>query len=226
MRSTQIMKVTPIQICHLVKPILSFSLAVLIACAAQGATSVTIVWANAASIGAELQSVDGVPLTCGTAALGDGAVLQLGYYTGATQSSPFSGNWIPLTGPGSLHAITSTIGDSNSYLAGNFGIISDFKSTYQGMPPLGTPLAIRFYDSTSLTTANYFNTVSNTDSTWNWITSSPNATMALSIQRSSPTQIWQGGADSAFRTTIATPEPSSALLAACGALLAFRRYRF
>lgn len=34
-------------------------------------------------------------------------------------------------------------------------------------PSVGTPLAIRFYDATSLAAANYFNCVSNTDGTWN-----------------------------------------------------------
>ncbi len=207
------------------KAILISAFALLLTCATKGATSVSVHWYTDGSFGNVLANIAGVPLTRGTAAFGDGAVLQLGYYTGATQSSPFSGNWMPLTGPGSLHAIVSTIGDSSSYSAGDFGIISDFKSTYDNVPPLGTPLAIRFYDSTSLATADYFNAVSNTDGTWNWITSDPNATMTLAIQRTSATQIWQDGAASAFRTTIAVPELSVALLAASGALLAFRRRR-
>ena len=130
---------------------------------------------------------------------------------------------MPLTGPGT--SISTTIGDNPSLMPGRFNITTGFKSEYPNVPPIGTPLAIRFYDSTSLATANYFNTVSNTAGTWNWITSDPTAAMSLAIVLSSPTQVWQDGADSAFRTTIPVPEPSVLWLMAGSAWLVFRRRR-
>jgi len=49
------------------------------------------------------------PLTAGNlSANGDGAVLQLGYYSSATVSNNFLGTWIPLTGEGSLNTGGST----------------------------------------------------------------------------------------------------------------------
>ena len=207
------------------KAILISAFALLLTCATKGATSVSVHWYTDGSFGNVLANIAGVPLTRGTAAFGDGAVLQLGYYTGATQSSPFSGNWMPLTGPGSLHSITSTIGDSIGFSDGKFAIITGFKSDEADVPPPGRTLAIRFYDATSLATANYFNAVTNTDGTWNWITGDPEPTLNLAILLSSPTQVWQGGADSAFRTTIPVPEPSVLWLVAGSAWLAFWRRR-
>ena len=205
------------------KPFLVLTFTLLFSPVGKGATSVSIDWFNEAPVGTKLRDIFGIPLTSGTEASGDGAVLQLGYYASATQSSPFSGVWIPLTGPGTY--FVTTIGDTFRPVDGKFGISTAFKSDYANVPPPGTPLSIRFYDTTSLATANYFNAVSNTDGSWNWITSDPEAKMSLAIKEISATQVWQDGAASAFRTTIAVPEPSVALLAVSSALLAFRRRR-
>jgi hypothetical protein len=201
------------------------ALTLLLTIVAKGATYVTVNWSNNVTNGIKLCDIAGTPLTAGTSAGRDGAVLQLGYYTGATQSSPFSGNWIPLTGPGSSPLFSTTIGDTLLDIDGRFSISTSFKSDYPNVPPPGTPLAIRFYDGTSLATANYFNSVSDTDGTWNWITSDPEATMILRIKVSSATQVWEGGSGSAFRTTIPVPEPSGLWLAAGSAWLVFRRRR-
>lgn len=203
-------------------------LSVLLAFAASGgpavkAATVAVVWYNNIPNGVRFQDRSGNYLTAGTSLGGDGAILQLGYYAGATQADPFAGTWVPLTGPGTGQR--STIGDSGGWLDGTFNLVHHFKQSTPDVPAIGTPLAIRFYDATSLATANYFNCVSNTNGTWNWDLGDPEPTVTLSFKVSSPTQVWQGGTDSAFRTTIAIPEPSAALLAACGTLLALRRRR-
>lgn len=60
-----------------------------------------------------LKNLNGTSLTAGTPSNGDGAILQLGYYTASTTSDPFSGDWVPMTGPGT--PFPTTIGDSGNY---------------------------------------------------------------------------------------------------------------
>jgi hypothetical protein len=186
-------------------------------------TSVNIVWGNSTTTGTEFKDRNGNLLTAGTTQAGDGAVLELGYYTEATLVNPFSGTWVPLTGPGTGQ--TSTIGDLFSQPNGIFTFGHHFQSDSPNVPTIGTPLAIRFYDSTSLATANYFNCVSNTGGYWNWTLGTPEPTVTVSFKTPPEALVWQDGSASAFRTTIAVPELSAALLAASGALLAFRRRR-
>jgi len=191
--------------------------------AIKAATTVNIAWYNDNTTGTEFKDHSGILLTAGTSLMGDGAVLQLGYYTGATLADPFVGTWVALTGPGT--GLTSTIGDFYPYQNGIFSFGNKFQSDSPNVPAIGTPLAIRFYDTTSLATANYFNCVSKTNGSWNWTLGTPEPTVTLDFKATPQALVWQDGADSAFRTTIAIPEPSAALLAACGALLAFRRRR-
>ena len=132
---------------------------------------------------------------------------------------------MPITGPDTSYR--STIGDSSGHSDGRFYLSYQFKDDYSFIPVAGTPLAIRFYDSTSLATANYFNCVSNTNGTWNWAGGTPEPTITLTFSTTSATQVWQGGAASAFRTTLAVPEPSGVLLAmiGLGPLAGMRRRR-
>jgi hypothetical protein len=181
---------------------------------------VNIVSYNDNTTGTEFRDRSGNLLTAGTSQAGDGAVVQIGYYTGATLANPFNGIWIPLTGAGT--GLNSTIGDY-IFRDGIFTFGHHFQSDSPNVPAIGTPLAIRFYDSTSLATANYFNCISRTDGTWNWTLGNPEPTVTLAFKASPQTLIWQDGASSAFRTTIAIPEPSAALLAVCSAFLVFRR---
>lgn len=92
------------------------------------------------------------------------------------------------------------------------------------LPPLGTPLVIRFYHSISLDNATYFNAVSNSTGSWNWIEPTDPISI-LTLTLSDPELVWQDGAASAFRTTIPIPEPATSVLAACALLLGIRRLR-
>ena len=56
-------------------------------------------------------------LTGGTAAEGDGAVVQLGYFNAATGALPFNGNWVPLTGQGGANSAFSTTSIGDHYFS-------------------------------------------------------------------------------------------------------------
>lgn len=166
---------------------------------------------------------------------GDGFVLQLGYFSGATTGNNFSGTFIPLTGAGSANTGSiagttinfnqTTIGDLKDAGAGDgtFAFPSiTFDTTdatrNQNLPSsTAIPLAIRFYNGSSLGSATLFNTVSN--DAWVWKTpadapNNPNITMSLNDANLEWQSIAQGGAaNTAFKTTIAVPEPTSAALA-------------
>lgn len=205
------------------KPIdMSVFSAVAVVCATGPAAATTVYLSNFNPIGAEFRDNNGTLLTAGTPAPGDGAVLQLGYYSAATTLNPFAGTWMRITGPGTGY--WSTIGDSR-VLDGTFSLTYHFKDTYSFVPPAGTPLAIRFYDATSLSAASHFNCVSNTDGTWNWAGGLPEPTINLTFSLTSTTQVWQGGAASAYRTTIPIPEPSACLIVMIGTLALSRRRR-
>ncbi len=173
--------------------------------------------------GVVLKNGGGVALSAGTSAGGDGAILQLGYYTTSTVSDPFSGNWVAMTGPGTSYQ--TTIGDF-SQPVGSFKLDIIFTAGSLGFtaPADGTPLALRFYDSTALATSTFFNAVSNTGGGFNWVTpTDPVSHVSLSL--TTPGIVWQDGSKSAFLATIPVPEPTSvALLAMAGVgLLAVRR---
>ncbi len=185
------------------------------------AASTQVNWRN--TTGTEVRDLNGTLLTSGTDNANDGAILQLGYYTMATTLNPFAGLWVPLTGEGSGNSFYSTVGDK-ALPDGRFDIGLSFFTATANLPIAGTPLAIRFYDSTSIATATYFNAVSNTTGTWNWITPvDPRPTIIISL--SDPGVVLQDGPTSAFRTTIAVPEPSCLLLGilSLGALVVRRR---
>ena len=177
----------------------------------------------------------GTLLSAGTAADGDGTVIQLGYYDGATVANKFAGTWHALTGAGSLN----TGGNTGSGLAFNttaiggigggaapggsgiFGFSLVFDSavtgTFNDLPGSTTiPLAIKFYDGASIAASSYFNVVSN--AAWLWKTPiSPDPlppTINLSfddagLQWQSIAVAGQSGS-TAFHTSIATvPEPDT-----------------
>ena len=136
-------------------------------------------------------------LNPGSAADGDGTILQLGYYDQATALNNFLGTWHALTGVGSANTggntggvvprayNTTSIGDVGGGAApdgsGIFGFSLVFDSsvagTFNDLPSnTSIPLAIRFFDGTTLfdgvtprsTDAHYYNVVSK--DTWLWKT--------------------------------------------------------
>src|SRR6266550_8052684 len=115
-------------------------------------------------------------LSAGPAGDGNGDVIQLGYYTGATNSSSnFTGNWVPLTGQGSGNTDynQTSIGDRNSDTGNTDGTFSlqlffGNANSSANLPAVGTILSIRFYNATTLANSTFYNAVSN--DAWVWQT--------------------------------------------------------
>jgi hypothetical protein len=125
-------------------------------------------------------------LTAGSGIDGDGAVLQLGYYDQATAGNNFLGVWVSLTGEGSLNTggvvldtdnepfNKTSIGDAalDGAGAGTFAITVTFDTANSGtnnsFPSMaGIPLAIKFYNNTTIGSSTFYNVVSN--SNWGWV---------------------------------------------------------
>lgn len=175
--------------------------------------------------GYPLRNRTGSVLSAGTAATGDGALVQLGYYSGGSLANPFSGNWVALSGPGTSY-LPSSVGDGAGQVAGLFKLSFTFPTGFAGEPVIGTPLCLRFYDAPDTPAAGYFNAMTSTDGSWNWagIGTVPQLELAINVE-SVGNLAWQGGAASAFRTTIPIPEPSACLLLTASAGLCIRRRR-
>jgi len=195
-----------------------------------------------------LMNQSNTALTAGAVGDGNGAVLQLGYYTGATSAgNNFLGTWVPLTGAGSLNTDLvplstetynqTSIGDRNidtGNTAGTFSLQLLFGTdagSSHNLPTAGTILSIRFYNGTTLGGSTFYNTVS--DNLWVWQTpAAPPANPVISMSLDNQGLLWEGGINSAFHTTLpfaAVPEPStyaSALLGLGGLGLAMLRRRF
>ena len=188
------------------------------------AASIRVEWSNTA--GAELLTIGGSPLSSGSTDPGDGAILQLGYYTIGTPSNPFSGAWRPLTGPGSNRPFGSAIGDKGIELPGRFNLSNTYQTPAptEIFPSPAAPLVVRFYNSSDFSSTSHFNAVSNELGSWNWISPTDPQTI-LNLTLSDPGLVWQGGPDSAFRTTIPIPEPVSGLLVAVAGGLGLLRRR-
>jgi hypothetical protein len=180
---------------------------------------------------------------------GNGAVLQLGYYSAATTANNFAGTWIPLSGqgsnntavvPGSTELYNQTsVGDvfANGPGNGQFAITLLFDLTNplssHDLPSSAVPLSIRFYNGTSIANSSFYNVVS--DDVWTWKTPAiPANVVNISLDDTGLEwlSIAQGGlAGTAFRTTIPTaiPEPSTLaclLFGGAGTLALGARRRF
>ena len=180
-----------------------------------------------------LKNNNGVSLLSGgTSADGDGDVVQLGYYDAATVSSPFAGNFVALTGQGSLNTAynTTSIGDFTSQGggAGTFFLYSAFtigsSTTGNSLPLTSTiPLSIKIFNNTTVAGSTYYNVVS--DASWVWPgTSSQGSSLFMSLddlnlQWYSVVIGGQAGT-TAFDTTVALiPEPTSMALLGAGMLM-------
>lgn len=149
----------------------------------------------------------GLLLSGGTDAAGDGFALQLGFYSGATAGSLFSGTWTPFAGAGTAVFSTLSIGDLSINGAGDgtFAFSLNLDSTVVGLPAAGQILALRFYDSTSVAAAANFGSVSN--AAWTWV--APNfPPPALNFSLDDVGVSWIGG-NVATTGTAVIPEPST-----------------
>lgn len=199
-----------------------------------------VIFDSGPTSGAQIFDNNNVVLTPGTNADGNGAVLQLGYYSGATTANNFAGSWVALSGEGSLNTAIvpgsspaigynqTSIGDifANGPGAGQFAITLDFvlgSATSGNSLPSSTtiPLSIRFYSGTSIASSTHYNVVSN--DAWLWeAPASPANVIPISLDDTGleweSIVLFAQGANSAFHTTIPVPEPSSFMLLGAGAL--------
>jgi hypothetical protein len=140
---------------------------------------------------------------------GDGAILQIGYYSGATTSNLFgNGSFTAMTSD--TGRLTTTIGDSvynTGGVDGTFGFSINFVGDpVTGlMPAIGTPIAIKFFNGISIAASSTYNAVS--DASWLWPT--PADTPAdINMSFNDSGLQWLGGTGSAFYTSLPiTPVP-------------------
>tara|TARA_B110000908_G_scaffold125566_1_gene147218 strand:- start:363 stop:1010 length:648 start_codon:yes stop_codon:yes gene_type:complete len=179
-----------------------------------------------------IKDAGGSALTSGVGTVqGDGAIIQLGYFSTSTNS--FSGTWNAIAGIGSLNpSLDPRVGDfdTQSDIPDGFFSISvtfdDGAGTDVGLPAADTQLAIRFYDTATegnLSSAN-FNTATNNLWTFNALGDPAPTDRILDITQTTGTTVWEDSGN-AFKTSItAVPEPSSFALLGLGALaMTFRR---
>lgn len=179
------------------------------------AASILVNWSVTTEDVRQLVDRTSSPLGAGTAAPGDGTLLELGYYSSASISNPFQGSWTVLA--------TSTIGDDGMGVAGSFSTKSILGASSDPLLTTGTPLAVRFYDGTSVGGSTYFNTVSNTSGAWNYITpTSPSPVINIVIDKTNDV-VFQDGGSGAFRTVLPIPEPSIVGLSLLGSFLVLVR---
>ena len=158
----------------------AFSVVLFLAAAMQSsATLVTVNFDSGSSPGYTMTNFNGTtPLTGGTATDGNGAVLQLGYFSSGTSSTPFAGTWVALTGQGGANSAFSTtsIGDAtaNGAGTGTFAMSLSFNTavanTTNSLPTAGTPLGFRIYNNTTIASSTFYETISSTLTSWQWQT--------------------------------------------------------
>lgn len=183
------------------------SIILILACSGfSQAATIVLKYGNDRAPGFELRDFSGTPLTPGEVNVSqDGAILEVGYYSLATTDDPFAGAWVAMVGPSITSPDFATIGDKAGDIPGLFRRDADFGPNPLGpyrFPSVGTPMTVRFFDSTSYATATRYNAVSSAG--WIWLGQrDPGAVLNMDLTTSS--LLWQGGADSAFRTTLAIP---------------------
>lgn len=195
-------------------------------------TSVTV------TIAKQLFDQTGVALEGGAIGAGnngDGAILQIGYFTNATSADLFAGQWVPLTGANSLNPVfNTTVGDGINSGAPNrasFSIAFDTSDPLrsQGLPQAGKLLSVRIFDRTTFSAARFFETVSSPD--WGWLAPSEpptNPNVSLSFANANARLQSTGaalGATVSTQVPIIVPEPSSVALLMIGAVSFVSRRR-
>lgn len=179
------------------------------------AASLVINWSMNPSDGRRLVNRTASPLSAGTTASGDGTLLELGYYSMASISNPFSGDWMVLA--------SSSIGDDGVEVAGRFSTTTILGTSVFPSLTTSTPLSIRFYDGTTVANSSYFNAVSNSNGSWNYVVpTDPAPVLNLAIDKL-PTIVFESVGPGAFSTVLPIPEPSHILLVVVGGFIAVSR---
>ncbi len=161
--------------------------------------SVSVAWQNSNAANTRLKDLNGAAeLTAGAAAVGDGAVLQLGYYTNGTSAAPFAGSFVALTGKSSANTelASTSVGDAPGGTSGRFSLISTFVqdsgSSGQNLPAAGIPMVIRFYNRATIVASTHFNEVSSGTASWQWKAPSLAPGGLILISLSDAGLIWRG----------------------------------
>ncbi len=148
-------------------------------------------------------------LSGGSTSDGDGARVQIGYFTTATSGSLFSGVFTPIAGEGTSLYSTLSIGDFNVEGGTNGEIYTGLLDFVTGgsYPASNAILAVRFYNNTSIATSTYQATAS--AASWTWVApATPSSSITLSLQDSGVS--WQGGYTAYTGNLVsAIPEPST-----------------
>jgi hypothetical protein len=192
-----------------------------------------------------LKNSDGTTnLTAGNVNVaGDGAVVQLGYFSGATSdNNNFVGNFVPITGQGSANFgkapdFNTTIGDfglgADSPGSINLSVIFDSAASLLNLPQVGTVLSLRIYNGTTLANSSHFMLLSN--NAWKWKdfrdSTDPGSNLNMSLAdtgtRYQTASFTATGVSSPATPSanLPVPEPSTAALALFGAIPVFMRRR-
>jgi hypothetical protein len=127
---------------------------------------------------------------------GEGALVEVGYYSAATVGNDFAGTWTPLAiQQPSIGTSTADGADSGSIAA------TILISGSVAGPPAGTPLAIRFYSQATVAGSYAYNAVSSDD--WVWQSqAAPPVDPVIILSLNNPNLKWVGGAASAFKTSV------------------------
>lgn len=123
-------------------------------------------------------------LSSGTAADGDGTLLQLGYYTLATAERPFRGDWVTFA--------SASIGDYGINTQGQFDVLTVLTGGGINAPAVGTPLAVRFFDGTTEGDSGYYNSVTRIDGLWDWVEPTDESPMITVMIEKSGSVLFQG----------------------------------
>lgn len=180
-----------------------------------GSSAVFINW-NSSPV--TLLTFDEVPLSNGVQGVpGDGALIEAGYYSLSNSVNAFAGSWVQLAQCSIGDFVTFAVDAPPVYRAEkSAGMFSLTLHTNHPIPS-GVMIAFRFYDSTSPSISSRYNAVSSRS--WEWV-GEPSLKASLD---ESPANFWLGGSNSAFRTTIPIPEPSTPWIVGTGMIFALGR---
>ena len=145
------------------------------------ARAAAIVTVAVSTDGRSLQNFLGTPLTAGNLGTNnDGAVVQIGYFQGASTASNFGdaneSNFVILIGANSQLSLNLTIGDTVANVTGHGEIFADVDVsgrtgggvTDTAFPAVGVPLSMRIFSGTTIGGSTHYDVVSN--DSWVWVT--------------------------------------------------------